>query len=170
MHQYIHIFKPLADSVANLIKDFEDMDPSATVLHGLQRSLQLDRYSCGVQCVWMILDYFGRRLPIESIARRLQTDVEGTAVAPIRRLLKSRGLITTIIANATLRDLKRALRRGFPALVSLSDGEHWAIVYGYSAGSIYVADPSITKNFWCRVSRTRYLRQWDKWMMAVSLN
>jgi ABC-type bacteriocin/lantibiotic exporter with double-glycine peptidase domain len=162
--------KDLAESATNVVKWFEDQDPSATILRGVRRSLQFDGYSCGVHSANVILGYFGRCLSIDQIEHKLRTDDEGTSITPIRQLLNSRGLRTTIRANATIRDIKRAIDFGHPVLVSLCNGEHWAVVYGYSKRAIYVADSSITKNLWCRVSMARFLRQWDMWMMAVKLN
>jgi ABC-type bacteriocin/lantibiotic exporter with double-glycine peptidase domain len=159
--------KILADSIANVFKRLEEQDPSAIILPGIRRSLQLDRYSCGVQSVKVILDYFVRSLSIDSIERRLGTDEEGTPIAAIRRLLKSRGLTSKIRVEATLRDIRKAIYSGYPVLVSFSQGEHWAVVYGYSKNAVFVADSSITKNLWCRVPRTRFHRQWDRWMMIV---
>jgi ABC-type bacteriocin/lantibiotic exporter with double-glycine peptidase domain len=167
MSVWIRISKEIADSIVNVVKWFEEWDLSAVVLKGVRRSLQLDRYSCGVQCTKVILGYFGRCLSIESIERRLGTDEEGTSISAIRQLMKSRGLTTTICVDATIRDVKRAIDSGQPVLVSLSGSKHWAVVYGYSREAVFVADSSITKNLWCRVSKTRFHRQWDRWMMSV---
>jgi hypothetical protein len=68
---------------------------------------------------------------------------------------------------ARLRDIRKAIDKGCPVLVSFSNDEHWAVVYGYSRRSVFVADPSITKNLRCRLSKARFVRQWDRWMMAV---
>jgi ABC-type bacteriocin/lantibiotic exporter with double-glycine peptidase domain len=170
MDQFIRIAKILADSVGNVAKWFEDQDPSATILRGVHRSLQLDRYSCVVQSARVILDYFGRSLSIDSIELRLGTDSDGTSTTAIRHLFRARGLTTTIHADAMFRDIKKAIDSGSPLLVSLSGSEHWAVVYGYSKGAVFVADSSITKNPRCRVSRARFLKQWDRWMMSVRLN
>ena len=170
MNVWLRTAKDLADSLANVVKLIEEWDSSAIILKGIRRSLQLDRYSCGVQSVRIILAYFGRSVSVDSIERKLETDEEGTSITAIRQLLKSRGLTTTIRVDATLRDIKRAIYSGCPVLVSFSHDEHWAVVYGYSKKAIYIADSSITKNLRCRVSKARFLRQWDGWMMAVRPN
>jgi ABC-type bacteriocin/lantibiotic exporter with double-glycine peptidase domain len=170
MSVWIRLAKVIADSIANLIKRFEEQDRSAILLPGIRRSLQLDRYSCGVQSVKVILDYYGRSLPIEAIEKRLRTDKEGTSITAIRHLFKSLGLTSIISVDATLRDIKRAIDLGCPVLVSFSRDEHCGVVYGYSRRAIFVSDSSITSNLFCRLSRTQFLRQWEDWMMTVRLH
>ena len=91
MNVWLRTAKDLADSLANVVKLIEEWDSSAIILKGIRRSLQLDRYSCGVQSVRIILAYFGRSVSVDSIERKLETDEEGTSITAIRQLLKSRG-------------------------------------------------------------------------------
>jgi ABC-type bacteriocin/lantibiotic exporter with double-glycine peptidase domain len=170
MNGCIRIANEIADSIVNVVKWFEEWDSSAVALKGVRRSLQLDRYSCGVQSVKVILDYFSKRLSLEDIEQKLGTDENGTSPTAVRQLFRSLGLSISIEGQAELRDIKKMIDSGRPVLVSIANGEHWAVVYGYSKRSIYVADPSIEKNFCCRMSKARFLRQWNRWMMAAWSN
>ena len=59
------------------------------------------------------------------------------------------------------------VEQGYPALISLDEGGHWAVVYGYSRGHIFVSDSSLRTGLCCRMPVTWFQKQWDGWMMAV---
>ena len=66
------LLKPAADHVADWVKSGEEyLDPSAVTVDGIKRSLQLDKYSCGAQSCYMILDYFGKAGSIENVKKAL---------------------------------------------------------------------------------------------------
>jgi predicted double-glycine peptidase len=169
MNNGLKVAKVIVDAIVNAAKLIEDQDPSAVVLKGVRRSIQLDRHSCGLQCVRTILHYHGKNLPIYRLEHLLDTDGDGTSTGAIRRVLRQRGLTTKIVANARLRDLRWAIDQGHPALVSTEEGEHWAVVYGYSTRHIFVGDPSLRAGLRCRMPVARFRRQWDRWMMAVKV-
>jgi ABC-type bacteriocin/lantibiotic exporter with double-glycine peptidase domain len=143
--------KPLVDMIMNPVKVIEEwVDPDCTCLEGFTRSLQLDGYSCGAQCTFMILRYFGKARSIENVTRELATDTDGTSQTQIRTLLKRRGLHPKRISSPKLRHLREAIDSDCPLLISVDDGEHWVVVYGYSPRKIYIADPALYSSIVCQ--------------------
>lgn len=142
-----------------------DEDRDAALLD-VRRSIQLDSYSCGVQSAYMILRYYGRGRSRTATERALGTDEDGTSTARLLALFRKRRLKPVIKARATLADLRRGIDEHAPALVSLDDGGHWAVVYGYGRGTVYVADPS-ARRLRVAVPTPVFRRRWDHWAMIV---
>ncbi len=166
----IAVVKSFSDFAANITKKFEEkcfQDENPKILSGFRRSLQLDEYSCGVQSVYMILNYYDIDYKHKKLEKKLGTTEDGTDLKSIRALFKKHGLKTKIITNATLRDIKKAISEGFPILISVFEGEHWSTVYGYSDENIYIADPSVIKNIQVKISKPKFKEQWDRWIMIV---
>jgi len=142
----------------------------AVILPNFPRSIQLNEYSCGAKSVYCILQYFGIRCTPESVERLLRTDEDGTDVSDIKRVFKRYHLNCR-----TLRDLKTAIDDDCPILVSLYDSEHYAVVYGYSSGHIFVMNPSLdfteegVGSLKCAVRNDQFRRIWDRWAVVVSL-
>ena len=161
--------KPLLDTIMNPVKVIEEWaDPDCRCLDGFTRSLQLDGYSCGAQCTFMILRYFGKARSIENVTRELATDTDGTSQTQIRTLLKRRGLRPKRISSPKLRHLREAIDSDCPVLIAVDDGEHWVVVYGYSPGKIYIADPALCSSIVCGRSSRDFRSRWDDWAMVVS--
>ena len=162
--------KDLLDALMNKLNGFEEsIHADDSILEGLPRSLQLDRYSCGAQSAYMILRYHGKARSVKAVERALGTTEErGTPAAPILRLMRQRRLRPRIVAEATMKTLTSAIDKGAPVLVSLEDGGHWGVVYGYGAKHIWLADPSLRRAVLCRVARAAFRARWDRWAMVVA--
>jgi hypothetical protein len=50
--------KYYVDLIYNFYKDVEERRSPGSVLLDMKRSVQLDAYSCGAQCVYVILEYY----------------------------------------------------------------------------------------------------------------
>lgn len=85
-----------ADAVASAIKQVEEAavgNGDAVLLEEFPRAVQLDGYSCGAQCVYMVLRYFGRSRAFKRLKRRLGTTRTcGTHEDAMVRVLRSEGL------------------------------------------------------------------------------
>jgi ABC-type bacteriocin/lantibiotic exporter with double-glycine peptidase domain len=165
--------KHILDSIASAAKQLEEaLDRQATVLDRFERSLQIDTYSCGAQSTFMILRHFGKARTALGVERALGTTKDGTDQFQIRQLLAKRGLIARRINRPTISQLRQAIDVGCPVLVSVDakdiEGGHWAVVYGYSSGHIFVADPSLKRAFRCRHTTAEFVNRWDKWAMVVA--
>ena len=138
------ILKPFADAIARGAQALETAargDDNDVVLDGFGRVVQLDDYSFGAQSAFMILRYFGTARSIERTIKLLGTDADGTGIQAMTRLFRARRLAPRRIADGTKQDIRRAIDDGHPVLVLLDDEEHWACVYGYGKGRVYLADP-----------------------------
>lgn len=166
----LRLTKPIVDGIANAAKSVEEAftgKRNRVLLDDFPRFVQLDGWSCGAQSAHAILAYFGFRRSIETTIRDLGTDEDGTGTKAMRSIFVRKGLVTRIVKNARLRDVRRALADGGPVLVSLYDGAHWAVVYGISRHRVYVADPS-PRQASVAWKRRRFRRAWDRWAMIVA--
>ena len=166
----------IIDAIATTVARIETFThPDAVILPHFSRSVQLDYYSCGAKSVYCILQYYRKRCTPESVERLLDTDEDGgTDVSDIKRVLKRHGLKCRTLRKPGLRDLKAAIDDDCPILVSLYDGEHYAVVYGYSSGHIFVMNPSLdftedgVGSLWCAVRNDQFRRIWDRWGIEIA--
>ena len=167
----------IIDAIATTAARIEALKyPDAIILPNFPRSVQLDSYSCGAKSVYCILKYFGKRCTPESVERLLDTDEDGTGLSEIKRVLKRYGLTYRTLRKPGLRDLKVAIDDDCPILISLYDGEHYAVVYGYSSSHMFVMNSSLdfteegVGSLRCAVSKDQFRRMWGRWGIVVSLN
>lgn len=173
-------WKQVVDVVANIVKTIEEaLTPSPMViLDGFRRSLQLDDYSCGAQSAFAVLQYYGKARSIANVTRDAGTTRDGTNSYQLIDLFKRRGLRPVVLKAPTLGTLKAEIRAGNPVLAYVDDRDedgnkdddygHWVAVYGFGPGSVFVADPTVTRYPWCRHSVERFRKRWaGRWAMAV---
>lgn len=142
------------------------MDPKATTLAGFRRSLQLDNFSCGAQSAFMILKYFEKARSVKNVTRELGTGESGTTEQAIKSLFRKRQLRMHAFAHGTLKRLRDAIDGGCPVLVGV-DGDHYAVVFGYSPGKIYLADPAVTRAVLCGGREEAFIERWDRLGLIV---
>ncbi len=159
--------KLVVDRIASVAQWLEERLARDAVLLDVERSIQTDGYSCGAQSAFVILRHFSRARSIAAVTRAAKTDEDGTSTRALLALFRKRGLKPVINARATVRDLRRAIDGGAPALVSMDDECHWAVVYGHSCGRVFVADPSIRKTLRVGLSVEAFRARWDRWAMIV---
>jgi ABC-type bacteriocin/lantibiotic exporter with double-glycine peptidase domain len=161
------MIKYIIDMVYNFIKSIEEILSPGSVLLNMKRSIQLDSYSCGVQCVKMILNYYSIIKTPGEIKRGLKTKKEeGTDTEPILNYLRKSGLKVSVNKNAVLSNIHFAIANSNPVLISIDNGEHWIIVYGYSANSIFTLDPS-GKSISNKWELKEFFNRWDENWIAV---
>jgi len=145
------IIKNIVDFVYNCVKDVEEILSADSVVLKMKRSVQLDNNSCGAQSVYMILSYYNRDKTLNEIKESLNTtETDGTDTKQILNYLISNGLEVHINDKGAISSIQAAIGDGFPVLITVDDGDHWAVVYGYSNDGIFVLDSS----------RSRFLNQW----------
>lgn len=163
----MNLLKHGLDTIATFGAKIEPMIVQRCVsLPNFPRHIQLDGYSCGAQCALAILKYYGKTGSIDHVMRELGTTIEGTDQHQLRALFKKRGLIARRICAPNIVKIKNELINGYPILVSMNR-DHWAVVYGYAPGYVFVADPALNRRLLCRHSTKAFLKRWDKWAMAV---
>jgi len=162
------ITKNIVDFVYNCIKDIEEILSADSIVLKMKRSVQLDSYSCGAQCVYMILSYYNKDKTLNEIKESLNTtETDGTDTKQILNYLISNGLDVQINGKGALSSIQVAIGNGYPVLITVDDEDHWAVVYGYSNDGIFVLDSS----------RSRFLNQWgdgefikrwdDNWIAVI---
>lgn len=158
------IIKDITDTVISFPKLIEEInsDDTASYLE-MDRSIQLDRYSCGVQAAYSILNFYGKALSINNVEKLLGTDTNGTSETALIKLFRRKGLKVSYRKTATFFTIKESIDEYVaPFLTTIDNGNHWIVVYGYSRTSIFVLDSSLKRPF-VKWSKTKFKSRWDKW-------
>jgi hypothetical protein len=146
----------------------EALAPSGTVLLPVRRFLQVDGYSCGVQCTAMALSCFDLPIDLRRLERELgTTEDDGTNQGAIRRVLKKHGCATRQFDAGRLRDLRGHIDRGEPIIACVDDDRHWLVVYGYGPDLVFVCDPNPLNGLMGGLDRREFRRRWDGYGIAV---
>lgn len=163
------------DEVFTALKAAEELGyPNAVLLKNFPRLVQLDSHSCGLCCVKSILQYQKIHVSRKRLKELLRTDLDGTAVSDIKRVLNRFGLECRTLRKPGLRDLKAAIDKGCPVLISTWLGEHFSTCYGYSTSSVFISNPSIdfssdgVGSLRCAIRKDLFRKEWDRWGIIVS--
>lgn len=136
------------------------------VLEEFPRPLQVDGYSCGAQCTHSVLRWHGTDWSRKKVQRKLGTTTEGTDQDQIHALLEERGLRPKYVEDGTLKTLRSAIDKGWPCIVSV-DGDHWACVFGYQRGTIFVGDPAVGRGPSVLITTKKFKERWAGGVMVV---
>ncbi len=164
----------IVDFLASICADAETiLHPDAVILPNFPRSLQLDSYSCGAKSIYCILQYYDKQCTPDSVERLLKTDEDGTSVRDIKRVFRQYHLNCRTLKRPGLRDLKAAINNDCPVLITLNDGEHYSVVFGYTDSHIFVSNPSLNiltgyGSIRCVISNAEFKKIWDKWAVVIS--
>jgi ABC-type bacteriocin/lantibiotic exporter with double-glycine peptidase domain len=171
MKTQISVFDRLMTSMA---RAEEKLHPDAVLLSFFPRRIQRNAFSCGAISVFIILEYFGIPVSYNKVFRLLGTDQDGTAASEIKRTFKKFGLNATTNVRMGIGELKKAINKGSPVLISICEDEHYAVVYGYSRTHIFVMNSSLDASdegvgsIKVAVPRREFLDYWDRWGIIVS--
>lgn len=160
---FTHNAKMVLDTLYRPFQKIEEYtDRSGVILSGMERSFQVDLYSCGAQSVYMILRYYGKARSIEAVKRALRTNFDdGTDEEEIIRVFRQRKLKPVPFKRGSLRKLDKAIDKGYPILIWWNrKWDHYSVVYGYSEHHIWVLDPVIFNSFRPKRSREWFASHW----------
>lgn len=130
-------------------------------------SRQLDDYSCGSRCVYMVLRHLSRSCTHTRLKEKLGTDrQDGTSERAMRKLFRQRGLKATV-SELSWPSLKKALARGAILIVTVDDGEHYIVVHGMTHDEVHLADPLEYLPRRRVMSRRKFLDRWDRWGLVI---
>jgi ABC-type bacteriocin/lantibiotic exporter with double-glycine peptidase domain len=163
--------KEIGDIIVSVPKGVEEiLSPDAILLPRFARSIQVDGWSCGAQSAYMILKYHRKARSIKNVHKELGTNEDGTSEDALKRLFRKRGLSVYEFKNPTLAKLENAIDRRSPILIHVSTRkiDHWAVVYGYDKGHIWVADPSLKRPL-CRQTRASFRSRWKGYGIVVGI-
>lgn len=147
------ILGDILGGMKRMVEDGLAMRHNRVVLENFPSVVQLDGYSCGTQCVDMVLRYeLGLRVPLEELKQRCNTSINnGTETEDIIDCLAHYGLQAE--ARFRHKGMREAIRRqidaGHPVMAvvpSLKKGtDHWIVVYGYRVRDkqFLVRDPRV---------------------------
>ncbi len=162
------------DLLVNILKNIEEVvyqNDKAVVLSNFPRTIQLDGWTCGARSVYSILRYFGKRCTVQSVEKDLRTDLSGTDVGDIKKVLQKHHLKPVEKKKCRLSDLRKAIDDGNPVLISLDDFSHYSVCFGYSNSHVFVMNPAVlgaSGNIWCRVLNREFTDSFDHWGIIVS--
>ncbi len=162
------------DLLVNILKNIEEViyqNDKPVVLPNFPRTLQLDGWTCGARSVYSVLRYFGKRCTVKSVENDLRTDFSGTDVSDIIRVFQKHHLKASERKHCRLYDLRNAIDDGNPVLVSVDDGSHYSVVFGYSKSCFYVMNPAIigsSGSLICRIVKRDFSDSFDHWGIIVS--
>lgn len=157
-----------ADWLSTAAKTFRERaaGEDAVILDGVPRAVQLDSYSCGAQCVYMVLAYHGNRRNYRKLVKRLGTNEDdGTSESAICRVLREEGLRPKIVDKARLPGLRKVIDSGTPVIALVDDEEHWIVVHGYDDDGFYVSDPSPLRAVY--LGEDEFKDRWDRYVIVV---
>lgn len=168
------------DKVMNVLKSFEELlSEDDSVFLEMERAIQIDHYSCGVQATYSILKYYGRARSIPNIEKLLNAYNRGyTSESSIYKLLRERKLKISKRNNANFSSIKESIDEyEAPMLSTINDGDHWIVIYGYSPKSIFVLDSapisvnlkklSLEMKPFVKWDKEKFKTHWDKWGAIV---
>lgn len=167
-----HLIKNKVEHFTNYLNSIEKQsDPNAKYLD-LRRFNQVDRYSCGIQCAYSILDYYNLlsgESELDSFMDRNGTDFE-----VIKNIFLDYGLSISEKYESTFRDIKTSIDKELPLLTTINDTEHWVVIYGYSINNekishLFIMDPVLKrlKTKWTINKFKKHWREWDEQWIAI---
>ena len=116
---------------------------------------QRAKNSCGVACLRMLLERFGKEHS-EKRLLCLGDFKEGMDEEDIQLVSKKLGFECKIYEYMTFTDLINKLNKNIPIMVGFKD--HWQVVIGYDEKYILIVDPNFKKIK--RINRKRFLKLW----------
>ena len=163
------MLKSIFDYTYNKIRLIEErLHNGATLLVKINRSIQVDSFSCAVQAVYSILNYYNINRSHDEIASKLgTTEEDGTDTEPILNYLRSLKLKVIINEKATIDTIKESINKLSPVLITIDDWEHWVLIYGYSENRLFLLD-SNKKRILNSIPHTEFLQRWDdNWIATI---
>ena len=161
----------LINSLANFLKQIEELFDSNKVILSIKKSVQLNSYSCGIHCAFVILRHYNKLNSINDINYdKILLKNDGIDTEPLLNIIRYFDCKISVNKNALISDIVIAINNNKLILLSVDDGAHWVVIYGYSLNSIYVLDPSLSSAIKCKWKLKTFINRWDEnWIASISL-
>lgn len=138
------------------------------LIPGMRRSIQFDKYSCAVHAVRSITEYNKYHIDPDQIYEELGTTIDGTDTPDIIRFLLNAGFNVNVNTSANLADIRSAVQKGLPVIITINNWEHWVVVYGISNDRVFIIDSHYSRIF-PSVKTSAFLELWDdNWIAVIS--
>lgn len=130
----------------------------------LRPRVQLDGYSCGMQSLAAILDYYGFEIDYDDLEATIGLTMVGSDENQLRAAIRAYGMKHRTWGRMSLNRLRTCIDRAHPVLVSVNAGRHWSVVYGYGDDSIYLMNPSLSAlRHGGKRTEQAFAGYWDRW-------
>lgn len=141
---------------------------SDTVLN-MKPRIQLDGYSCGMQSLAAVLDYYDFEIDYDDLAATIGLTKDGCDEIQLRRAIRAYDMKHRTWSRMSLKRLRTCIDNEHPVLVSVNKERHWSVVYGYGDGVIYLMNPSLSAfKHGGKRTEEEFLDYWDtRWGMEV---
>ncbi len=117
----------------NFIKHKQEIKDSNSVCLGIEKFLQLDGYSCAIQCSYSIINYYNKISYNDELDKFANKD--GLDTEDLIKIYSIYGLEIKEIFNSNIKDIKSAIDQKHLILTTINNTEHWIIIYGYSVSN-----------------------------------
>ncbi len=134
---------------------------------------QKNDWTCGPAVARVVLDHFGKRLPISKLVRELKASPKGTWNKDIAKLFKKHDLDFKTKERATLYDIKRYLKNHIVLVafwIPFHKESHYSIVTKIDNKRIYFHDTWFGSKH--SYTHEHFLKNWwdeeaIRWLMAI---
>lgn len=107
----------------------------------IKQVLQHDESDCGPACVSIILQYYGKTIPLRKIRAVAGTDKIGTSGFGISKACETFGLDCEGFMAPQKEKISEII---FPAIFHIkTEIEHYVVVYKIKKNKVYISDPAI---------------------------
>ena len=130
------------------------------------RHIQWDGYSCGARCTSAIAEHYGLDVSYDDIKTEVNLDEDGTAMTPIMKFFRRRGLSAGRHRKMSWKQFVSALQREAVVLVDL-DGTHWSVAYAASSSHVWVSNP-VLRQFQRKITRACFNKRWTRLGVVIS--
>ena len=122
----------------------------------INKVLQHDETDCGAACISIILQYYGKVVPIRKIRNACGTDSIGTSGLGIIKGAKKFGLSCKGLMSP---DKTKIEEIPLPAIFHIKQtADHYVVVYKVSRKWVYISDPADGLK---KVKKTDFLQYWS---------
>lgn len=138
------------------------------VVLSLRPRVQLDGYSCGMQSLAAILDYYGFEIDYLDLEATIGLTTAGSDEHQLRAAIRAYGMKHRTWGRMSLNRLRSCIDKKHPVLVSVNDDRHWSVVYGYGDDAIYLMNPSLSAlRHGGKRTEQAFAEYWDRWGVEV---
>jgi len=135
-------------------------------------------YTCGPTSLQMVFSFFGSFMSEADLADLAETnEIIGTDHHNMIEVARLGGFYCYVNDTSSLLEVESFIDRGFPVIVDfvepVTEEAHYAVVVGFSKGSIVLNDPANGKDF--KLSEDDFSLRWHdgttrsvRWMMVLS--
>ena len=121
-------------------------------MKGFPIHFQHDSMQCGIACLQMVCEYYGRKYTLEQLAEKCYATTEGVSLLGISQAAESMGL-HTVCGKLTVEQL---LPEVLPCILHWNQN-HFVVLYRVKRRRYYLADPGRGR---VQLDRAEFIAHW----------